>query len=226
MHVTLDRESFLGFIVQNNLPPNSRLRDEVDRRIKHLLLEDNKRQITLTTVLFVIESCQQQLRHEEQDARSSTTPTFNSANVDGIESDSNHFPNISYPIEAYLEQVLEEQWDRAMAFFAKRAAKCWNCGLEGHTRRNCKRGPQSDGRAPQHVYSTPFPAYQPSPQNPQSSIYPIFGAVYPPVHLGAPPVTSPQPFPQAAAPQPAQPLPGPGLSQADYYRPGPRANNP
>lgn len=119
MHMNLDQQSFLGFIVQNNLPPNSCLCDEVDRQIQHLLLEDNKQQITLMMVLFLIKSCWQQLQHDEQDARGLATPTFNLAQAGDVDDLDDPFPYISYPVEAYLEQFPEEQWGQAMTSFFK-----------------------------------------------------------------------------------------------------------
>lgn len=217
MHVTLYRKTLLGFIIQNSLPANSRLKDEVDQRIKHLIMEDDKRPITMTTVLFVIESCRQQLQHKAQDSGALTTPAFHSTQLT-TDVDEASFPSIIYPVEAYLEQISEEQWDQAIVFFARKATKCWNCGSEGHVNKDCKARKGTLNRNHGNTYSNPFPAYPPSSQ---PSIYPIFGAMYPPVQMAGQPPLFPQP--PLATTQP--PRSQPGLCQADYYRPPPRTGD-
>lgn len=136
LHVDLNRDTFLAFIVQNSLPSGSRLKDKVDRRIEHLMLEDDKRQITLPAILGLIESCRQQFRHDNLDS-TNTTSAFNAGAVEPTLTLPVTFPDIRYPLEAYLEDIPEELWDQAISFYASRAAKCWTCGSNQHWKKDC-----------------------------------------------------------------------------------------
>lgn len=133
MHVDILRDTFLAFVAQNGLPQGSRLNEEVDRRIEHILLENNHQQISLTAILHLIESCRQQLQHKG--LTNTSIPTTFLAKTDGQPQE--NFPNIVYPIEAYLNQIDKDLWDQAVNFFAARAAKCWQCGSNDHIKRQC-----------------------------------------------------------------------------------------
>lgn len=165
MNVELDRDVFLGFAVQNAIPPGSRLRKQVDRRIEQLVQIDDKKPINLAVVLHVLEACRQQLQHEgDDDGGLNKGMTALSLRADQDGSDE-FFPEICYPVEEYLSQVDETKWDRVVINYASKAAKCWNCGLNGHIRRNCPNKLTPWNRPVGNTYSRCLPAcewYQPS----------------------------------------------------------------
>lgn len=137
MNVEINRDIFLGFVVQNGIPASSKLRDEVDRRIEQLVQMDDKKPITLAVVLHVLEACRQQLQHEnrDNDHHEKHLSVFTAA----IDRDTTNdvFPEICYPVKDYLSQINESKWEWAVANYALRAAQCWNCGSSGHVKRNC-----------------------------------------------------------------------------------------
>lgn len=208
MHVDILRDTFLAFVAQNGLPQGSRLKEEVDRQIEHLLLENDHQQISLTAVLHLIESCRQQLQHEG--VTNTSIPTTFLAKTEGRLQDD--FPEIVYPVEAYLDQIKEDLWDRAVILFAARAGKCLQCGSNDHIKQQCPERNRTVSSGTNRTYALTTPHATPhSPFN-SNQIYPILGAVYPPVNAG-----TAQTF-QNQHLQTPQVVTQPGLRQADYYR--------
>lgn len=209
MNVKIDWDVFLGFVVQNGIPIGSRLRDEVDRRIKQLVKLDDRKPITLAVVLHILEACRQKLQHKNRDGehggKSMSVFAINSNDATA----SKVFPEICYPIEDYLNQINESKWDRAVANYASKAAQCWNCGMNGHVKRSCPNKARPWMKPAGHQYSHFMP--NPFPSNNQQ-IFPIFGAVYPPVSSS---YTPPQTVPGNTNARSHQL----GLQAADYYRP-------
>lgn len=107
MGVSLSEDIFLGFIVQNSIPVNSKLREEVDRHLEQYVQNHERTPIPLNHIIQTVETCRQQLILSGTD---NNPPSITAHRTEASPPENCNFPKITYPVESFLADVPEEQW--------------------------------------------------------------------------------------------------------------------
>lgn len=101
-NVKINDNTLLSLVVQNSIPPGTKICDEVDRRLENLVQADDRNPPTLSQVLQTIETVRQNQLLADHPHNSRPSVFLAQAGCH----DNKTFPPITYPVASYLDAII------------------------------------------------------------------------------------------------------------------------
>jgi hypothetical protein len=180
LKVAMDKETFLGFILQASLDQNTAMTHNFERRVE-VAVQDHPENLApnFNKLVHLVELCRQQDNFAKNKRalprESSSSPVLQAS----IEQTADLPP---FDQAAFLADIPQEQWQEALHFYAVTANQCFGCGkdthyLWDHPERARGTPVNKRSRGPGTLSWRNF--QQPPPPAP-GQFYPFVGVMYPP----------------------------------------------
>jgi hypothetical protein len=190
LQVSLDKDTFLSFVPQASVTPNSALCLDFEQRLELEVQQDHQNKAPgFDEMIHLLEICRQQEELSNGKSRLAVASLQQQPSIVMEASPTATSDLLPFDQQAFLTGVPENEWGKALEFYVVTANRCYACGRDNHYMRDCPtraRGIPLNccQRVPRNF------SFRPIPQNFQQStlapFYPIFGAMYPPPGLNFP----------------------------------------